>query len=821
MQLLDLSGQWKMKRKDESEWIEATVPGSVFKDLLDAEKMEDPFFRDNEYEAFELSKYDYEYKYNFNVAEELLQHDKLILRCEGLDTLCDVLINEQCVLHAENMHRTYEVDVKDQLVVGENQLYILIKSATNFIDAKDKELFNEKIPDDKPGITRLRKALCMYGWDWGPKLGDMGIWRKLSLDGYEKARIDDVYVTQTHLDNQVDLDIRLGVQKWCENKLGFLVTVTAPDGERFQSRIDTDQLEEHVNLSIHNPQLWWPNNLGEQPLYQVQVDLLHGDQVVDVHECKIGLRIITLKQEKDQWGKSFGFEVNGKTIFSMGADYIPEDSVLGRLNYDKTKQLIKSCAEANYNMIRVWGGGHYPDDYFFDLCDQYGLIVWQDHLYACRAYEFNDAFKENIRQETIDNVKRIRHHACLGLWCGNNEMETLWAYWGWGERYGAKMQADYLKHFEVFLPELTKSLDPNTSYWVSSPSSGGFFQEPDSEKVGDMHYWDVWHGRKPLTEYRKIYPRFNSEFGIQSFPSLKTVASFTLPEDRNIFSRVMESHQKDGTGNEKILHYVGDNFKYPKNFDSLLYASQLVQAEGMRYGVEHWRRNRGRCLGALIWQLNDCWPVASWASIDYFNRWKATQYMARRFYAPILASACDEGTKIELHVSNDTMDHVDGQLSWKLLTREAEVLKEDGLVVSVEQLSTRKIVDLDFGDVIDKKNQSSVYFFYQLEVAGRVISEGTTLFVKAKHFDFQNPEIMTEIYELEDTFTIELSCNSFAKFVELDLTNNDAIFSDNIFDLTVGKIKKVEIKKESISCPLTLEEFKKQLKVRSLFDTYE
>ncbi|MCJ7839866.1 glycoside hydrolase family 2 protein [Lederbergia sp. NSJ-179] len=821
MQLLDLSGKWEMKRKDESEWIEATVPGSVFKDLLDARKMADPFFRDNEYEAFELSKYDYEYKRSFVLNEESLQRDKAILRCEGLDTLCDVFVNGSCVLNGENMHRTYEVDIKESLVIGENHIYILIKSATNFIEEKDRELFNEEIPDDKPGITHLRKALCMFGWDWGPKLGDMGIWRKISIVGYDEARIDDVYISQTHLDNKVHLDVRVGVQKWCETRLGILVTVVAPDEEQFQKRINTENIEELVNMEINNPKLWWPNNLGKQYLYQVKVELLHDEQVLDVHSCRIGLRTITLKQEKDQWGQSFGFEVNGKSIFSMGADYIPEDSVIGRRHYDKTKKLIESCAKANYNMIRVWGGGYYPDDYFFDLCDEYGLIVWQDHLYACKAYEFNDAFKENIKQETIDNVKRIRNHACLGLWCGNNEMEILWANWGWGKRYGSKMQADYLKHFEVFLPELTKSLDPNTSYWVSSPSSTGFFNDPDNENFGDMHYWDVWHGRKPLTEYRKIYPRFNSEFGIQSFPSLKTIETFTLPEDRNIFSRVMESHQKDGTGNEKILHYVGDNFKYPKNFDSLLYASQLVQAEGMRYGVEHWRRNRGRCLGALIWQLNDCWPVASWASMDYFNRWKATQYMARRFYSPILASACEEGTKIELHVSNDTLHKVDGKLSWKLLKRNAEVLKEDALAVSVEQLSTKKMIELDFADVIDKNNKQSVYFSYQLEVDGRVISEGTTLFVKAKHFDFQDPEIMTEIYESEDAFTIEVSCNSFAKFVELDLTNNDAIFSDNIFDLTAGAEKKVAIKKENLSSPLTLEELKKQLKVRSLFDTFE
>lgn len=821
MQLLDLNGKWQMKRSDENEWMDAAVPGSVFRDLLENGKIEDPYYRDNENKTYELSKYDYEYKRSFWMNKEALEYDKVILCCEGLDTLCDVFVNDTKVLGAENMHRTYEVDIKKELEAGENQIYIFIKSATNFIDNLNKELFNPKIPDDKPGITHIRKAVYAYGWDWGPKLGDMGIWRKISICGYDEARLEDVYIDQKHWKDKVELDIKVGANNWSMHELSVCVTVEAPDGEAFRKNAEMSGEEICITMDINNPQLWWPNNLGNHPLYQVRVELFSSGKILDVSTFRIGLRTITVKQERDQWGQSFTFLVNGESIFAMGADYIPEDAMLGKRKFEKTKQLIISCAKANYNMIRIWGGGHYPEDYFYDLCDEYGIIVWQDHMYACKAYEFNDAFKENIKQETIDNVKRIRNHASIGLWCGNNEMEMLWANWGWEGRYGTKMKNDYLYQFEFFLPELTKSLDPKTFYWSASPSSFGYLIDPDNQNFGDIHYWGVWHGREPLTHYRKIHPRFNSEFGIQSFPCLKTVKTFTLPEDRNIFSRIMESHQKDDTGNDKILHYIGDNFRYPKDFDSVLYTSQLAQAEGMRYGVEHWRRNRGRCMGALIWQLNDCWQVASWACIDYFNRWKAVQYLARRFYAPVLASACEEGTKVELHVSNDSLKKIDGVLVWKLMERNAKVIKEGEITAALDKLSTQMMVDLDFTELIDGSNRKSVYLSYDLIVDGASVSGGTVIFVKSKHFEYEDPQISAEIMESEDAFSIELKSKSFAKYVELDLEEADAVFDDNIFDMTAGRSKKVRLPKDSLSCSLSLEELRKQLKVRSLYNTYE
>ncbi|MGO4546696.1 glycoside hydrolase family 2 protein [Paenibacillus sp. 2TAB23] len=822
MQLLTLNGNWRLKRTDEHEWIDAVVPGSVFNDLLLAGKMEEPYYRDNEMDALALTKFDYEYQRSFEADPKLLERDTVLLRCEGLDTLCEVLINGVLVLNTDNMHRTYETNVKNLLRNGLNEIRVVIRSATRFVIEKDKEFHLSSCADAVPGISHLRKAHSMFGWDWGPKIPDAGIWRDISILGYDQGRIDDVNLTQHHEAGAVRLDVRIETERLLpDTELTVRAVLEAPDGTLLEHEAISGTASISLSFEITNPQLWWPRNYGEQPLYTLRVILLSDKVEIDGRTLRIGLRTLVVRQEKDEWGESFEFVVNGRNVFAMGANYIPEDNVFGRLSPERTERLLQSCAEANFNCIRVWGGGYYPNNQFYDACDRLGLIVWQDHLYACGAYDFNDAFRENIRQETIDNVKRIRHHASLGIWSGNNELEYAWANWGWTERYGEKLRDAYLLQFEQFLPELNTEIDPNTFYWRSSPSSYGGIDDPNLENVGDMHYWDVWHGRKPVNEFRTLFPRFMSEFGLQSFPSLKTVESFTLPEDRNIFSYVMEAHQKNGTGNEKILYYISEYFKYPKDFESLLYVSQLIQAEGMRVGVEHWRRNRGRCMGAIYWQLNDIWPGASWSSLDYFGRWKATQHAAKRFFAPVLVSACEEGTDVSLHVTNDTLERFEGLLSWRLLDRRSEVIRTGETPVITDALSCREVVALELGtelDTPDKLRQR--YLEFTLTTDGREVSGGTALFVKSKHFNYLDPRITAEVTEEEDQYVISLSADALAKFVLLDLRDADASWSDNIFDLSASITKRVVVPKSSLSTSLSLSQFQKQLCVSSLFDTY-
>lgn len=818
---LDLNGKWQMRRTDEVSWQDAQVPGSVLNDLYQNGRIADPYYRDNEETGYAVSRYEYVYRKSFDLTAEDLEHDRLLLRCEGLDTLCDVMMNGQTVLKADNMHRIWETDVKQNLQEGKNRIEVLIHSATAYLDELNRKMYDPRIPDEEPALSHLRKAAYAYGWDWGPKLGDQGIWRGISVRSYDRAKLEDVYVRQEHLPGQVKLRVQVGIQKWKDGEYQALAQLESPAHEKWEGSVEFFGDQAELEISVNHPLLWWPNRLGDQPLYGLTVTLTENGVKLDEQEMKIGLRTIALKKEDDKWGQSFTFVVNGEEIFAMGANYIPEDAMLGRRTEEKTRRMLADCRNANYNMIRVWGGGHYAEDAFYDLCDEYGILVWQDHMYACRAYEFTEELKKSITQETVDNVKRLRNHACLALWCGNNEIEMLWANFGFEKRYGAKMKDDYLEQFESYLPRLTGTLDPATPYWHSSPSSVGHIVDTDNENFGDTHYWGVWHGQEPLTNYRNIYPRFNSEFGIQSFPCLKTMKTFTALEDRNIFSEVCESHQKNGTGNEKILFYISENFRYPYGFDSLLYVSQLVQAEGMRYGVEHWRRNRGRCMGALIWQLNDCWPVASWSCVDYDNRWKAVQYMAKRFYAPVLLSACEEGKTAALHVTNDTGNAVLGSVHWELRHRDGKVLNSGDAPVEVPGLSTRQVVKLDFGVGTEGFCPREDFLSYALYKGKQAVSSGICLFVKNKHFELKEPHIKVETMEEEDAFIITLRSDSLARFVELDLTDADAVFEDNIFDLEPGKEKRIGLEKNRISRRVTLEEIRQQLKIRSLYDTFE
>lgn len=811
-----LNGIWKMREIGQEEWVITTVPGSVMNDLLTLKKIEDPFYRDNEEKAYHIAEKDYEYKYSFTLTEEFLQQDQIVLRCEGLDTFATIYINDQEIAHTNNMHRTYELDVKEVLQKGGNGIKIQFASPVKFIEERQEKQPLVGVEHAIPGYPYARKAHSMFGWDWGPKIPDIGIWRSITLVGRNVGYIDDVYITQHHFEDRVNVNVKVQTERLLEEEIQLEVTVTSPDAHISTQSVQVAMDEENFLFSIEEPKLWWPKGYGDQPLYGIKITAKAAGEILDQKTFQIGLRTIEVKHEADQWGKSFEFIVNGISLFAKGANYIPEDSLIPRTSRQQTERLIQDCVEANFNMIRVWGGGYYPPDYFYELCDQYGLIVWQDFMFACSAYDVTKEFAETVKQEVIDNVKRIRHHASLGMWCGNNEVEEGWEYWGWPER--SKFRTDYIKLFEVMLPELMEDLDPETFYWPSSPSSGGGFDQPRNPDVGDMHYWDVWHGRKPFTEYRKYHFRFCSEFGFQSFPSLKTIETFTEEKDRNVFSYVMEKHQKNDGANGLILSYLSENFLYPKDFHSLLYVSQIQQAEAIKYGVEHWRRNRGRCMGSLYWQLNDCWPVASWSSIDYEGRWKALHYFAKKFYDPILLSIEEEGPEANIYVTNDTLEDKVVTVDWKLKTKRSEILEGGTMVQEVPSLTAQKLEALSFANQLTPSEMRRVYLEAVLYIDGKLYSTTTVLFTKVKHFEFLDPEIRYEIKEVGDTFEIQLSSASFAKYVELDLDGADCIFSENYFDLSADQNKILVVKKESLSQDLSLQSFMDRLMVRSIYD---
>ena len=787
MKQLSLNGAWTLIIPGSAfPETAATVPGSVYHDLLKAGLIPDPFYRNNEDEALKIMEYDFVYSRTFAVSADLLNSDRVLLRCHGLDTLAAVELNGQTAGKADNMHRIWEFDVKTLLHEGENTIRISFASPTKYIREAYQKKPLEGSSDAMRGFPYLRKAHCMFGWDWGPHLPDAGIWRDIELIGADTAMLRDVSVLQDHEGGRVRLNVVSRTEKLSEGETGITVTVTAPDGQTFTAE------GANCSLTIDNPQLWWPAGYGDQPLYDVEVTLSGPEGVLDTWKKRIGLRTMTIRREKDCWGESFCHSVNGLDVFAMGADYIPEDNLLPRVTPERTRHLLEDARAANMNTIRVWGGGYYPDDWFYDICDELGLLVWQDFMFACAAYDLSEDFENSVRAEFRDNICRLRHHASLALWCGNNEIESFVPYGFWhGDK---KLVADYIKLYEYILPKMVKEEDPQTFYWPSSPSSGGSFDEPQDENRGDCHYWDVWHGLKPFTDYRNHLFRYASEFGFQSFPCMATIESFTLPEDRNLFSFIMEKHQRNASANGKIAEYLSQTYLYPSSFDAFVYASQLLQAQAMQYGVEHWRRNRGRCMGALVWQLNDCWPVTSWASIDYYGRWKALHYYEKRFFAPVLISCAEEGTltqntnvnaepfplkkTVKLNVSNETRNEFRGTVRWSLRNPEAAVLREGYFPVKVSALSAAWLEELDFCD----QDTYGSYVAYSLEdETGQTVGSGTVLFCAPKHFRFSDPGL--EAYREGDEIVV--TAQAYARSVEIRC-DPDTVLEDNYFDLNSG-----------------------------------
>ena len=803
--MIDLSAaSWRMHELGSDAWHTAHVPGSVYADLMADGALPDPFYRDNELSAFELMKKDWEYVCAFTLPDNLPSRVDLV--CEGLDTLADVTLNGAPVGHADNMHITWDWAVKPLLHAGENELRILFRSPVNYCAAMAEKTPGWESSDATPGFRHLRKAHCMFGWDWGPRLPDAGVWRPIYLRCWEEAVIDTMSCRQEHHeDGTVTVCVGPGEMRINSTAaLQWQVILTAPDGKVTTSALNDLGCPE-CELHIPHPQLWWPHGYGDQPLYTVEVRCVVDGVVVDTYTRRIGLRTLSISREKDEWGEEFCHIVNDKKIFAMGADYIPEDNVLARVTPARTRRLLEDAVLANMNTVRIWGGGYYPDDFFYDICDELGILVWQDLMYACAFYDLTEDFEASIREETKQNVQRLRHHASLALICGNNEMEMFMANanrslcngveWDFQPK-NRRHVSDYIKMFEYILPAIVKQYAPDTFWWPGSPSSGGDFDEPNDYNRGDVHYWDVWHGERPFTEYRKFHFRYASEFGFQSFPCLKTVESFTDPGDRNIFSRIMERHQRNGAANGKILAYLAQTFRYPNSFDNLLYASQLLQAEAIRYGVEHWRRNRGRCMGAIIWQLNDIWPVASWSSIDYYGRWKALHYAAKRFFAPIMISAEEEGelsqnpkineyrtTPIErsvrLNVANETMQDVTGVVHWALRTADASIVREGCETVTVPALSALWLDKLTFDDA----TLTGHYVSFDFTVNGEIVSEGTAIFCAPKHFDFIDPQLTAET----DGDEIVVRAGAFARQVWIESDDPDLLLSDNAFDMNGGK----------------------------------
>jgi beta-mannosidase len=870
---IDLDGQWLLKilREKQVDSVNAEVPGSVLDSCIKAALVPEPYYGENEKVVTPLFENDFEYSRTFSVSGELLGEDEVDLVCLGIDTLGEIFVNDKSIARVNNMHRSWRFKVKELLKAGENTIRVVLFSPSAFIAKAYREGPIDYInTGTMAGSNYLRKAHCQFGWDWGPMLPDAGIWRSIYIEGWSVARLTGVYVTQEHsADGKVTLHAKIEAEAaslkrfWAENKtLKALLRISRPEGSgtlksattgettAFAETITDITAITEISCCIEKPELWWPNGLGKQPLYSVEVELQEEGSsspiVLDSWKRRIGLRRMTISTEKDEWGSEFALTVNGIKVFAMGADYIPEDSCFSRINAKRTRRLLENCVKANFNSIRVWGGGYYPDDYFYDICDELGLVVWQDFMFACNIYELSDDFAANVAVEIRQNMIRLRHHACLGLWCGNNEMELAWLDWDNVKSHYPALKADYIRLFECIIPDIWKKTDPQTFYWPASPSSGGGFDDPNDPNRGDVHYWEVWHGLKPFSEYRKYFFRYCSEFGFESLPDLETVQSFAGTGDLNLFSPVMEIHQRNPGGNGKILYYLSETYRYPKDFASLVYISQVLQMESIQSGVDHWRRNRGRCMGAVYWQLNDCWPVCSWSSIDYYGRWKALHYGARRFFAPLRATVFIDETEaalpgslegplkrtVRVFLHNDTMKSAHGVLSLSLRNRDFTILAEETLDVELPALSASEALVWDYRTIVNSVIlERSCFVTAELKIMedaannAAIVSKETALFVPPKYFSFVKSEYSVEVDELEEHFSLTVKANTFCRFVRIKIPEEDVVFSDNYFDITGKegveiKVSKGELKKTYTAKTLREALLGKQGSIFSVSDSF-
>jgi beta-mannosidase len=827
--VLTLDHGWQFRQiaagsqQEENGWLPATVPGDVHLDLLANKKISDPFFRDNEAKLQWIEKESWEYRLNFDVTSALLSRSNLDLVFDGLDSAAQVYLNGVQVLNTDNSFRIWRVPAKAHLHAGKNLLRVVFPSpikAAEQVAAGDP--WQPKTKTDAK--TYIRKPAYEYGWDWGPKFVTSGIWRPVRLEAWDKVRIADFSLHQrdvskvvAHLDAQVEVEAsaagaaKVSVQYTADGKPATLTT---------NANLHVGRNVIDLPIEIAHPKLWYPAGYGEQPLYAFTAQVATGALPAEERKAKAGLRSIVLHRELDKWGRSFELVVNGIPVFAKGADVIPFDSFPNRVTTADYRRILESARDANMNMIRHWGGGYYETEEFYSICDELGIMVWQDFQFGNDWQPGTYAFKLNIEAEADDQVRRLRNHPSIVLWCGNNETEAAMS---WGSRATApadvkyQMWQDYLTEFSGILPRVVARLNPETPYWPSSPSAD-YEALSDHYQSGDAHIWDVWHGRVPFSAYETHNSRFVTEYGFQSFPEMKTVESFTQPEDRTgIFTPVMLAHQKNDEGNAIIHDYLLKDYSEPKDFPSFLYVSQVLQAEGIKIGAEHFRRSRPETMGSIFWQLNDCWPVASWSSIDYYGRWKALQYYARRFYAPILVSPHVEGSAVKVYIVSDKTEANPASLRVRLMDFDGKVLLDETRAVEVSPLTSKVYLDWPIKKLTDAgaADTSRVFVVAELTAGGAQISRNLTYLAPVKEIHLKPAQLKIETTGSNGTYKIRVSSPVLARSVYLSFANLDVKLSDNYFDLMPGET--VEITATSAA---SLESLKSQLKVVSLTDAF-
>ena len=814
-----------------SRWRSATVPGCVHRDLLRHGLIPDPFHGTNELGLQWIEQHDWEYRTTFRLPASLRNSGEIDLVFDGLDTLATVFLNGRRIASSDNMFVPQRLAVRRWLRPGANELRVFFASAGKAVKRTRPEHQPREFNDSVGRCSVLRKQQCQFGWDWGPRFVTAGVWRDVRLEAWEGNRLDNVRLTQTHhADGRVAIAV---APEFARPAAGVTCYVTLALGDEIVAIASGSGRQ--LRLDVPQPRLWWPNGHGAQPLYTVRVRACDADgrELGEVTK-RIGLRTIVLDRSKDRWGESFQFVVNGRPVFAKGANWIPAHSFVAGLGREDYARDLQSAVQANMNMLRIWGGGIYEDEAFFDLCDELGLLVWHDFMFACTLYPGDAAFLASVRAEAEAQVARIRHRACLALWCGNNEIETL--NWESLEKT-PRLRRNYDAVFHRVLPAVVSRLDGVTPYWPTSPYRGegrsnDYTVKALGEKSGDTHFWDVWHARHPVKDYEKWRFRFVSEFGMQSYSSPATQATFCPADDGNVFGAVMENHQKNAAGNQIILDYVSRVYRFPKNQEALIYLSQLNQALCMQTGVEHYRRISPCCMGALYWQLNDCWPVASWSSIEHTGRWKALHHVARRFFAPALASAHVPGTEstiignyrrssvrhVHLHTVYDAPAPARGRLLWDLFHLNGEVILGGQKDVALRYGRSVRQHTLDLAEPLARHGRDHLYLRIALEIDGRRVSEETVFLTPPRFLTLPRGRTGCTVRRLDPrTALLTFRSECFQHRFAFDLAGLAHETSDNFFELYPGEKKEVRVTFDRAVTPAAI---KRALRHRSLADSY-
>ena len=788
---LPINVAWEFRQAQTEAWMPTKVPTSVHTALLQNGKIEDPYYRDNESKVQWIESQDWEFRTTFDADPVFLQKKHVELVFRGLDTYAHVYLNDSLILVTDNMFRTWKADVKKWIKPKDNHLYI-------FFDSPVKRTQPEwdKLGYELPGGIRTmsRKAQFHFGWDWGPRLAGCGILKAPEILAWDEVLIENIFVTALEITPE---KAKMVARFRYRSDFAGVVTLISRDGKRkgvedrkFELGVHADS----ITFEVMNPKLWWCNGMGDQPLYDFSFEIKRGVRLIEKADVRTGIRTVKLVTEKDKDGESFYFLLNGKRVFAKGANYIPQDLFQDRVAPGQYQKLLEDVKASNMNMLRVWGGGIYEDDMFYQLCDARGILVWQDFMYACALYPSNGRFLKTAAFEALEQIERLRQHPCIALWCGNNENNEAWNNWGWQmnftEDQRKQLWRDYKTLFQDLLPIYVETNGGGVSYWESSPRYGR--ANPKSHKEGDSHYWGVWHDEEPFDVLNKKVPRFMSEFGFQSFPEWKTIETFTLPEDRKLESKVMLAHQKHPRGNALIAEYLQRDYRPVDKFEDLVYVSQLLQAEGMRTGIEAHRRNKPYCMGTLYWQLNDVWGGASWASRDYFGRWKALQYYVREAYKPVAVLPYVQDDILKVYGVSDLPDSVVVHLRVRAMNLDGKVFNEINRPDTLLLADSSKVLwEEPLKKFLEKHKPENTMIECQLIGADSSVISHRLLFLTApKNLKLSNPRINTTVSKLPQGYEITLTCESLAKNVFLQ-SSADGFFSDNYFDLIPGERKTV------------------------------